>query len=137
MFWPEGFGKARIEVDSLTEMVDVLPTIMELASGRIDSRFSGRSYANELLKGKMPTGREDVIAFHNPDWAMIRTKDYKYILYNDHNSEILYDLNRDPDEFKNYINDEDYQEIVKNIRFKMLKRFIAAGRSYRFRENYF
>lgn len=51
--------------------------------------------------------------------VMCRTKDFKYVkrLYED---DELYDLNKDPEELFNVIDDSDYEEILINMKEKML-----------------
>ena len=56
---------------------------------------------------------------YNGKAAMCRTKDYKYIrrLYE---KDELYDLNRDPNEIQNVIDDPDYQTIILDMKDKIL-----------------
>ncbi|MFX1279128.1 MAG: sulfatase-like hydrolase/transferase [Promethearchaeota archaeon] len=57
--------------------------------------------------------------------VMCRTKDFKYIkrLYED---DELYDLNKDPEELFNVINDSDYDEILINMKEKMLTWYLET-----------
>ena len=56
----------------------------------------------------------------------IRTKDYKY--YSDtEGTQILYDLKQDPDELCNLINDRDYQDILSEMRWRMIIKLQESG----------
>lgn len=127
LYWPKGFGTKGRKIDDLTEMVDLLPTLLELCGGVVPDVMAGKSYAKELLDRKPIQGREDVIAFHGPDWAMLRTKKYKYIRYNSFGTEVLYDLNKEPFEVRNYVSNS--PEILKEMRERMLERFLTASHS--------
>ena len=127
LYWPKGFGTKGRKIDGLIEMVDLLPTLVELCGGNVPEVMQGKSYAKELLNNKVPSAREDVIAFHHPDFAMIRTNEYKYIRYNSFNTEVLYDFSDDFSEVVNRIKDK--PEVLNKMRERMLSRFLAAGRS--------
>jgi arylsulfatase A-like enzyme len=57
--------------------------------------------------------------------VMCRTKDFKYIkrLYEE---DELYDLNKDPEELINIINDSDYKEILINMKEKILTWYLET-----------
>jgi|GEM_PF-5354608 len=75
--WPRALAAQR--VTGLTEMVDVLPTMLGLAQLPIDRRMAGCDLSAELLSGTPPQGRSDVIAMHGGKDLMLRTQPWKYL----------------------------------------------------------
>jgi arylsulfatase A-like enzyme len=86
-------------VDDQVRLIDVMPTVLELA--RLDSpRVSGRSLL-PLLEGRPPGHSEQaVIEFNNPAGVALRERDWKYIRLVDGRVE-LYHLADDPGERRN------------------------------------
>ena len=127
--WPAGLGAARRDVPGLTEMVDVLPTIVELSGGHVPEVVMGRSLARELLAGQVPAGREDVFAFYQPSLAMLRTEDWKYIRFENAGTEVLYDLSQEPHEVANRAGDAACADVLTRMRMQLLSRMLRAGAS--------
>ncbi len=127
LFWPEGFGTKGRRIRELTEMVDLLPTLLGLAGGHVPDVMVGRSYAEALLRGSPIRGREDVFAYHEPPWgAMVRTASHKYIRY-DRGAEVLYDLREQPYEVTNRAKDD--PAMLQEMRERLLQRLMEASRS--------
>lgn len=86
--WP-GTAAKGAETDALVSLVDVLPTIVEIAGGtapKEGAEIDGRSML-PLLRGEVSQFRDAVFASHTGDrmmnqtpMRMIRTARYKYIL---------------------------------------------------------
>jgi arylsulfatase len=81
--WPNGITKAGTVCDSLISVIDIAPTILELAGLRVPSSMQGLSFA-PLLKDPSREIRNYAFAEHNwHDQAaherMVRWKDYVYI----------------------------------------------------------
>jgi arylsulfatase A-like enzyme len=129
MHWPAGFGHKPRRVDGLVEMVDMLPTLLELSGGVAPDVMMGRSYAEALLSGEPLDTREDVFGYSGGGHAMLRTGDYKYLRYNSHDTEVLYDLQADPGEIINCAQDAAYSETLNEMRNRMLGRALEAGES--------
>ncbi len=127
LFWPRGFGTQGRRVTELVEMVDLLPTLLDLAGCHVPEVMVGRSYAANLLAGAPIHGREDVFAYHEPPYgAMLRTATHKYIRYGP-DAEVLYDLREQPFEVVNRA--EDDPATLQQMRERMLQRFMDASRS--------
>jgi len=126
LFWPRGFGQQGRRIGGLIEMVDLLPTLLELAGCDVPDVMVGRSYAAELLSGEPIQPRDDVLAYHEPGWAMLRTATHKYICYGP-GREVLYDLREQPAEVVNRAND--HPATLKELRERMLYRLLEASRS--------
>ena len=129
MHWPDGLGGGQRSVDGLVEMVDVLPTILDLCNSTPPPAMIGRSYAEALRAGSQPETRDDVIATYEPDWMMLRTEAHKYIRYNSTGAEVLYDLGSDPGERVNAAADPGAAGALTDMRNRMLTRALDASRS--------
>lgn len=96
IFWGANI-LARPAVSELVELVDILPTVLDLLDLSIPSGVKGHSFL-PLLRGT-GTGRDYVYAEH-PDMRMIRTPFAKYAYHSD-GDEVLFDLQTDPGEHEN------------------------------------
>ncbi len=106
--WPGQFREQH-RVDGLTELVDIVPTLLELAGLDIPERVQGQSLVSHLRGERQPgEGRPHVYSEYYNAWThgdaygtMLRTNEHKIVVY--HGQEIgeLYDLKEDPDEFEN------------------------------------
>jgi uncharacterized sulfatase len=83
--WPEVVQK-NTESNVLVSLVDLLPTVVEIAGGEIDGSIDGQSFL-PVLKGEKEGERDVVFATHTGDGTMnqapmrmIRTNRYKYIV---------------------------------------------------------
>ncbi|MBN8733680.1 MAG: sulfatase-like hydrolase/transferase [Acidobacteria bacterium] len=135
--------------DELIEMVDVLPTLLDLCGVAVPERVQGRSFAG-LLTGGAYERREFVFAenvipevitnrsldlpfergkgvggVRHPDAKMIRTKRWKYNHYAGNGGE-LYDLEADPGEERNLIADAGQAGRVREMRERLLEVLITA-----------
>ncbi len=128
--WPEGLGTDQTDIDALTEMTDLLPTMVELCGGTPDRRMSGRSYAADLLAGKEPDGRADVLAYHHPGYIMLRSDEYKYLRYGE-DQEVLYDLSEPEHEVHNRAGRKSHRGALEAMRSRALTRMIDASFSPR------
>jgi arylsulfatase len=129
LHWPNGLGGERRDVDAMIEMVDLLPTMLGLSGGRPHEAMVGNDYSAQLLAGETIEGREDVYATSDPRFAMLRTREWKYLRY-DEDKEVLYDLtDTDRYEVVNRADDPACCETLQQMRQRMLTRSIHAGRS--------
>jgi arylsulfatase A-like enzyme len=124
---PAAFGGGR-RVNGLFELVDLMPTVLELCDIRVPEVLPGRSRAGFLRKGDDEPRRESVLAVDGPGHIMLRTPSHKYIRYAS-GAEVLYDL-ADPDhERLNHADEPQYDDVRRSMRHLALERFIAASRS--------
>lgn len=130
MHWPAGFGTQRRDCAGLTELIDVLPTIVGLCGGHVPQVMPGRDMSAALLAGEQPAGREDVLAYYDSGAAMLRTKQAKYLRYEPQGTEVLYDLSVDGGaELVNCASDPQYGELLSQMRLQLLRRSLQASRS--------
>jgi arylsulfatase A-like enzyme len=129
--WPAGLPAGR-RVTDMAENVDLLPTLCDLAGVPLDRRFQGRSLAPWLRGEAEGAFREDALAMHagpgGDIWAMLRTRDAKYIRYGQ-GAEVLYDLVEDPEEFFNRAEDPAASGRLHFMRERLLQRMLGAATS--------
>jgi arylsulfatase len=107
--WPARFGRG-VRSDALVELIDVTPTLLELAGLPVPERMLGRSLLPILQGEAAPEQHRDFVrceyydALAEPDGSfatMYRDERYKLVVYHGHNLGELYDLVEDPGEFEN------------------------------------
>jgi len=127
----------------LVEMVDVLPTLLELCGIAVPSTIQGRSvmssgkrefaFAENVIPEVINSGSLDmpyapgkgVGGIVHPDAKMIRTERWKYNHYPGHGGE-LYDLRNDPGEERNLYQDAAHRETVRELKDRLLDFLIVA-----------
>ena len=82
--WP-GVIRPGSGSDAMISLVDVLPSLIEIAQGQPPARLDGRSFAG-VLTAEQPAHRERIFTTHSGDGRMnaypmrsMRTRDWKYI----------------------------------------------------------
>ncbi|MEM6822533.1 MAG: sulfatase-like hydrolase/transferase [Verrucomicrobiota bacterium] len=135
LHWPKGLGKERRDITGLVELVDVMPTLLGLCNAPESPVFQGNNYAAELAEGSSITGRDDVIAYHEGGYLMLRSKDHKYIRYEATGGEVLFDLTENTPEVINLVDDSSQSALVNQIRDRALGRSLMASDS-RYRRMY-
>lgn len=116
--------------EDIISNIDFAPTFLELAGLKTDQKMQGTSFAS-LLKGKTPKNWQDAMYYHYyefPYWHHVqphyglRTQKYTlaHFYYNIDIWE-LYDLEKDPNQINNIINDSNYGDIVVELKVKLKK----------------
>jgi len=109
--WKNRFA-ADLRADSLMELIDIAPTLLEAAGVDVPEYIQGRTLMPILL-GQTDAGRHRDCVFseyynawtHKHSYgSMLRTRDEKIVIYHGTDQGELYDLNADPDEFENLWN---------------------------------
>ena len=130
---PAGFVSS-----ALVELIDIAPTLLELADLPIPLRMQGRSLL-PILRGELPPDQHrdfvrcEFYRAQNPDVVsrvqyegsyatMYRDTRHKIVVYHGHEQGELYDLEKDPGEFENLWNDPDYVD----LRFDLMRRNFDA-----------
>jgi N-acetylglucosamine-6-sulfatase len=103
--------------------IDIAPTLLELAGAPVPKTIQGRSLL-PLLNDPATSWRNSFLTEYfqekgyprTPTWQAVRTDRWKYINYADlKGMEELYDLNADPYEMKNLINDSASQPVLSKM----------------------
>ena len=115
-----GFPRGRTA--SIVELVDLYPTLSELAGLQTPEQAQGISLV-PLLRDHDATVKNGAISFNKGfSW---RTPKWHYMRYTDDTRE-LYDMDADPHEFTNLAGDEAYAPVVKKLDANLQQRLQSA-----------
>lgn len=127
---PDRFSDYRGDVDLMVQNIDHAPTFLDLAGIEIPSDMQGVSYV-PLLKGERPSNWRQAIYYHYQEFPAehmvkkhygIRDQRYKLIhFYEDIDSWEFYDLEEDPVEMRNLINEPDYRPEINRMMKDLLQ----------------
>lgn len=128
MKYPKAIKKGTV-INALTQNIDFAETFLDYAHVGIPADMQGKSL-RPLLEGKQDFDDfRDAVYYHYYDYPAfhmvkkmygVRTKRYKLIhVYDDIDEWELYDLEKDPHELKNLINDPAYQTIKAQLHKKL------------------
>ena len=123
--------------DEFVNLVDLMPTFLELGGAAVPERLNIGSQASPGLDGRsiMPLLRGETVAdwpddvfaeFHGyePTLAsvrMVRTDSWKYV-YNPSSEDELYDMKSDPHELHNLANHLGYKHVLRRMKARMVNR---------------
>ncbi|MEZ6118494.1 MAG: sulfatase-like hydrolase/transferase [Pirellulaceae bacterium] len=102
--------------------VDLPATFLDWAGVPVPSRYHGRSL-RPIVEGQTPDDWRTA-TFHEhfavrnriPAFEGVRTANFKYARYFDHETEVLHDLRNDPDELVNLANNPNFSQQIKELR---------------------
>jgi N-acetylglucosamine-6-sulfatase len=131
-------GPERIEGQVLT--VDVAPTLLDLCEAEPLNEIHGRS-VKPLVMGETDQWRDAWFYHYNyekqfpytPNVRAIRTDRWKYIRYPhgdggpDRHMAELYDLENDPGETNNLINEPEYADLIRRLRGRLVELMKETG----------
>jgi len=132
--WPARFEQG-LQSDALVELTDIVPTLLEIAGLDIPGGMQGRSLL-PILEGKADSGehRDFVRSIYflalprqQVRASMIRTRDFKFVKYHDHDVGELYDMKNDPGEFENLWDDPEYTKVRLELSEKALDSMAMAA----------
>jgi len=116
---------------SIVELIDIYPTLAELSGLKVPGAVQGQSFAHLLDNPDAIGAREDALIQVGSNFCL-RTKQWAYMRYTSGkkgaNECMLYDMEKDPKQFKNLAGRNEYAEIEKNLR-KRLDARIALARN--------
>lgn len=130
---PDGKGKPQrgLLVDSYTESIDILPTVLDCFGADIPLQCDGRSLV-PFLYGKKPDNfRNEVywevdfryeeldICFGESSLNVVRDSHYKYIHFAAM-PDLLFDIKNDPEELHNLADDPSYSAVMLKYVKKLL-----------------
>ena len=131
--WPEHF-KRGLRVDTLVELVDLAPTLLEAAGIPVELGMQGRSLIN-LLTGTTSVHRSSVYCEYldaqalydiPPVCSSVRTDRYKVAYYRGINTGELYDLLNDPNETHNLWASVHYTDIREQMMMLLLDSMLGT-----------
>ncbi len=113
MFAGPGIAKGAL-CGRPAELLDLYPTLAELCQLKsVPKELEGLSLVPQLKDAKAPRTRP-AITSHGPGNDSVRTETHRYIRYAD-GSEELYDMRKDPHEFKNLAADPKTKKLRKKL----------------------
>lgn len=126
---PKGFER-KGDITEMVQNIDYAPTFLELAGVNVPHDIQGKSLL-PLLKGEKVANWRHSLYYHFYEYPAehmvkrhygVRTDRYKLIhFYNDIDAWELYDLEKDPSEMHNVINDSAYSDIMTYMREELNK----------------
>ncbi len=116
---------AHQDIDDMALNIDIPATIADYAGIAKPASWQGKSLKPITSKETKTIDRDTILIEHIwefteiPPSEGVRTKKWKYFRYvNDKSIEELYNLEEDPKETKNLINDKKHQKVVEALRKK-------------------
>lgn len=102
--------------------LDMLPTICDYAETDAPSELSGMSI-RPLAEGRSLDDWREYLRIESRLAEAVLKKEFKYVRYDDgDNDEQLYDLDEDPGETRNVMDQADHQEILNDLRNELERR---------------
>ena len=96
------------------ELLDIYPTLLELCDLPANNALEGLSLVPQLKDADAPRERP-AITTHNRNNHGVRSENWRYITYAD-GTEELYNMQTDPNEWKNLAGDPQYAKIIREHR---------------------
>ncbi|MCP4175996.1 MAG: sulfatase-like hydrolase/transferase [Fuerstiella sp.] len=130
MSWLGQF-QSGLRVEGLTELIDLVPTLLEAADLELPERVQGKSLLPHLTGKADPAHHRDAVfcEYYN-SWThsdaygtMLRTTTEKIVVYHGTDQGELYDLKSDPDEFTNLWTSPDHQ----SMKLQLMQRCFDAS----------
>jgi iduronate 2-sulfatase len=107
---------------NLTGLIDLYPTLCEMAGIETPHQLSGLSLAPQLNNVKVP-GKAYEMMMLQPHAYGLRTSKYRYTEWRKNDNQVdgsmLYDLENDPNEFTNLVENPDYMEVIQEMKVKI------------------
>lgn len=130
-------NKTHKDIDAVALNIDVPSTILDFAGVQAPASWHGKSLKPFMDSENFDVKRDTILIEHLwdkkeiPPSEGVRTKDWKYFRYVDDKSiEELYNLQEDPKEIYNLVNDEKFQEVLTNLRAKTEKLIVKYKDPY-------
>ena len=123
--WPKQISvPGRIE-SGLIEGVDIVPTLLESAGIQTPNHLQGQSLY-PALTGEKKAGKESALTEMN-GWKTLRDEQYRYVV-EANGREQFYDLDVDPDAYRDLSNDAKYATMLATMRHKLITHQLISER---------
>nr|WP_143547743.1 sulfatase [Rhodopirellula sp. SM50] len=125
--WLEGqHGRGTAKI---TELVDLYPTLAELAGVSAPETLQGTSLKPLLLDVESPAWTKDqAFTISRSGGESLRTDDWRFTQWGFGEKGMeLYDLKNDPGEFTNQAQNPEYADVLKSMQTRLLAKRDAAG----------
>ena len=115
--WPKGFDGGNV-INENVNLCDLFATLCDLAGLPTPDGLDSRSLV-PLLKGDTSDWNNETISQFLTHNVMIKQDHLKYQYYGPDEPEVLFDLEADPAENIDYIDDPAYKDALKNFRARL------------------
>ncbi|WDE99454.1 sulfatase [Lentisphaera profundi] len=124
MIYVPGMKAGRTQ--ALTELVDIYPSLTTLLGIETPKEVQGKSFLPLLEHNNKTIRNEALSLLSSAKGYSIRTDTYTYIRYKDM-SEELYNMNKDPKQFKNLSKNPEYRPVLEKLRIQFDLRLKQEG----------
>ena len=111
------------KTEAITELVDIYPTLAELAGLSVPADVQGKSFV-PVLKDPAATVKKGALSFDHG--IALRERNVAYMRYNDGQEE-LYDMENDPHQFTNQAGNPEYSAVLKQMQKRLATRINEEG----------
>ncbi|SMD15429.1 sulfatase [Pedobacter nyackensis] len=121
-------GKKPAVCNTFTELVDLYPTLAELAGLKHSKHIQGKSLVKTLSKPTYAVRDEAFSVSLNGDAFLLRSNEWAYIQYKEDASQgiELYDMLKDPKQFNNLAKNTDYAQTIKLLQKRLADKLKAV-----------
>lgn len=139
--WPGHVSAGKV-IDGIVQEIDLMPTILHMAGVSVPEGVQGRSQHAVLNGWSMDTGYTSALIEHRTsgvtaadaslrdravvDLWTLRTRKWRLSYYPSVQTGELYDLENDPDEFRNLWNLTRYDQFQRTIKDELMDRILQA-----------
>lgn len=111
-------GKEPAVCESFVELLDLYPTLAEIAGIETSGHLQGKSLVRTLDHPDFHVREMAFSVSQGGKSFLLRDKNWAYIQYNEDASEgaELYDMNKDPKQYNNLVEEAAYKDVVANFR---------------------
>ena len=117
-------GKEPAVCDSLTELIDLYPTLSKLCGLDVPSRLQGKDLSRMFDDPEFEV--RDAAFSVNGKGFLLRTNDWAFIAYGEQGKGgyELFDMTKDPEQFNNLASDPRYAKTLKSFQTKLTDKLI-------------
>ncbi|WP_159888532.1 sulfatase-like hydrolase/transferase [Paenibacillus puerhi] len=112
--YPKAFGRGRL-IEENVNLCDLFATLCDLAGVPVPEGLDSRSLVPLMEGGQASWSNETISQFGGVN-LMIKQDHLKYQYYGENMPEVLFDLQRNPEETLNVLEDPEYAERVEHFR---------------------
>ena len=129
LIWSPGGDAEKKVIKEAVANIDIAPTLLDFAGISIPGDMDGESF-KPLIDGEDVEWRKELLYEYywernypyTPTTHALITDRYKFIRYQGiWDLDEFYDMQEDPNETRNLINDKNYQELIKQHRIRMFE----------------
>lgn len=123
-------------VQTPVSLGDVFPTLCDLVGIEQPADLDGADLSDAIRRAMEPVDHQVIAQYLIPQvadgtqWRMVRQGRYKYVAFQNA-PELLFDLDRDPDEQVNLASDSAYDEVLRALRAQVPEDLFAAAEAKR------